>query len=93
MNNIILVILSASAGIAIGFVLCSLLRANGSDDESEDTKRLDFLEVNALHLGVAKSDERTFWGVVEPGSDRTPSRIGRSAREAIDYARAETRAP
>lgn len=86
MNTIILVILSASAGIAIGFVLCSLLRANGSDDAPEDTHRLNFLQANSLHLGVAKDGNRTIWGVVEPGSGKKPS-IAATAREAVDHAR------
>jgi hypothetical protein len=90
MSNLILLPLVLFVGVAIGFVVCSLLRANGSDlpdHEVEDTKRLDFLHHNKLHLGVRLLEDGAAWGVV--GADnKMVGTVSDSARGAIDIARA-----
>ena len=94
MSTSILVILCLSVGVAIGFVLCALLQANGNnpDPEADDTKRLDFIHQNTLHLAARTSDHGTAWGVVGPGGSLIGT-VADSARGAIDIARANWRAP
>ena len=68
-------------GVALGFILASMLAAGKIDDNEADSERLDFIQQNGLALGYYAEH----WALVSGVTQKmiTP-RASPSLREAID---------